>query len=87
MGYIIRANLRINIFHKPIFVSPYNLRKSVNMKRYLLLLCLLGLSVSGCNVDKAATRKQDSLSADAAADSMLKEALKSDSAKVDPDSL
>lgn len=47
----------------------------------------MGLSLAACNSNKADTSRQDSLSADAAADSMLNEALKTDSAAADTDSI
>lgn len=57
------------------------------MKRYLILVCFIGLSLAACNSNKADTTREDSLSADAAADSMLNEALKTDSAASDTDSI
>lgn len=57
------------------------------MKPYLILLCFLGLSLAACNSTKVDTMREDSLSADSAADSMLNEALKADSASAGTDSL
>ena len=53
----------------------------------LILLATTVLFFSACGTNKTSTAKEDSLSADAAADSMLKEALKTDSLKTDTGSL
>jgi hypothetical protein len=58
------------------------------MKTYIFLLfCLIGFSLSACSTNKSNKAKEDSLAAAAAADSMLKEALKADSLKADTDSI
>jgi hypothetical protein len=53
------------------------------MKHYFLLFCLAGFTLASCNAEKKTNAKQDSLAAAAAADSMLNEALKTDSLKAD----
>lgn len=58
------------------------------MKTYIFLLfCFVGISLSGCSTNKTNKAKKDSLAAAAAADSMLREALKADSVKADTDSI
>lgn len=58
------------------------------MKQFaLIFLASTGLFFAACGTDKTATAKEDSLAADAAADSMLQEALKTDSLKTDTGSL
>jgi hypothetical protein len=58
------------------------------MKNYILIFLAFGaLTISACGTEKSSNAKQDSLEADAAADSMLKEALKTDSVKADSSTL
>ena len=58
------------------------------MKRNIVLLfCFIGLSLSACSTNKSNKAQEDSLAAAAAADSMLKEALKADSLEADTDSI
>jgi len=57
------------------------------MKRMILMLCVAALTVTACNTNKKTNATEDSLAAAAAADSMLKEALKADSLSVVSDSV
>ena len=58
------------------------------MKQYIFILLIsLGSTLTACTANKVNKAKQDSIAADAAADSMLNEALKADSLKADTDSV
>jgi hypothetical protein len=59
----------------------------MTMKYIIILLTSAGLTFSSCSTNKTNKFKQDSIEANAAADSMLKEALKADSLQADTDSL
>jgi hypothetical protein len=53
------------------------------MKQYLVIIAFASLMISACGTEKRSNAKQDSLEAAAAADSMLKEALKADTLQAD----
>ena len=81
-GYIFdRPSFLLPTFHPSTF-HPHK------MKNYILLFMAFGvLTISACGTEKSSNAKQDSLEANAAADSMLREALKADSAKADSGSM
>ena len=57
------------------------------MKRITMILFFAAVSVAACNTEKKSDAKEDSIAAQAAADSMLNEALKTDSLSSNTDSL
>ena len=53
----------------------------------MILLSFAEIIFTACSSNKVNNARQDSIAADAAADSMLNEALKADSLKADTDSI
>ncbi|NEU10165.1 hypothetical protein GZH53_17720 [Flavihumibacter sp. R14] len=56
------------------------------MKRIIMMFFAV-IAITACNTEKKSDAKEDSIAAQAAADSMLNEALKTDSLHSDTDSL